>query len=88
MRVRGREEIRKRILVHAAAFNLSLVIRGRFGFGTPRAPQGLTGGLRTPSSTGCQASATQRQARCFSVDCEGVKISRHPHSAHRDEAFP
>ena len=39
--VRGQEQIRKRILVHAAAFNLSLVMRQRFGFGTPRALQGL-----------------------------------------------
>ena len=29
------------MLVHAAAFNLSLAMRRRFGFGTPRAMQGL-----------------------------------------------
>ena len=39
--IRGQEEIRKRILVHATTFNLSLVMRQRFGFGTPRALQGL-----------------------------------------------
>ena len=39
--VRGQEEIRKRMLVHAAAFNLSLLMRSRFGFGTPRGLQGL-----------------------------------------------
>ena len=39
--VRGQEEIRKRMLVHTAAFNLSLVMRQRFGFGTPRGLQGL-----------------------------------------------
>lgn len=39
--VRGQEEIRKRMLVHTAAFNLSLVMRRRFGFGTPRGLQGL-----------------------------------------------
>jgi transposase len=39
--VRGQEEMRKRMLVHTAAFNLSLVMRSRFGFGTPRAMQGL-----------------------------------------------
>ena len=39
--VRGQEEIRKRILVHAAAFNLGLLLRSRFGFGTPRGLQGL-----------------------------------------------
>ena len=39
--VRGREEIRKRMLVQAAAFNLGLPMRERFGFGTPRGPRGL-----------------------------------------------
>ena len=39
--LRGQEEIRKRMLVHAAAFNLGLVMRMRFGFGTPRGLQGL-----------------------------------------------
>jgi len=39
--VRGQEEIRKRMLVHTAAFNLGLLMRQRFGFGTPRGLQGL-----------------------------------------------
>ena len=39
--VRGQEEIRKRMLLHTAAFNLGLVMRKRFGFGTPRGMQGL-----------------------------------------------
>ena len=39
--VRGQEEIRKRMLVQAAAFNLGLQMRRRCGFGTPRALQGL-----------------------------------------------
>ena len=39
--VRGQEEIRKRILIQAAAFNLGLLMRKRFGFGTPRGLQGL-----------------------------------------------
>ena len=39
--VRGREEIGKRMLVHAAAFNLGLLMRKRCGFGTPRGLQGL-----------------------------------------------
>ena len=39
--VRGQEEIRKRMLVHAAAFNLGLLMRRRCGFGTPRGLQGL-----------------------------------------------
>ncbi len=39
--VRGQKEIRKRLLLHAAAFNLGLMMRARFGFGTPRGLQGL-----------------------------------------------
>jgi transposase len=34
--LRGRENILKRLLVHVAASNLGLVMRTRFGFGTPR----------------------------------------------------
>ena len=41
LHVRGQKNIRKRMLVHAAAFNLGLLMRKRFGFGTPRDLQGL-----------------------------------------------
>ena len=44
--VRGQESIRKRMLIHAAALNLGLIMRKRFGFGTPRGLQGLRGGAR------------------------------------------
>ena len=40
LHVRGQKNIRKRMLVHAAAFNLGLLMRKRFGVGTPRALQG------------------------------------------------
>ena len=40
--LRGRDNIRKRILIHASAFNLSLGLRGLFGVGTPRGFQVLT----------------------------------------------
>ena len=39
--VRGQEEIRKRLLIQAAAFNLGLLMRQRYGIGTPRGLQGL-----------------------------------------------
>ena len=39
--VRGQEEIRKRLLIQAAAFNLGLLMRQRYGVGTPRGLQGL-----------------------------------------------
>ena len=38
--VRGQEEIRKRMLIHVAAFNLGVLMRQRFGVGTPRGLQG------------------------------------------------
>jgi len=37
--VRGHENVLKRLLVHAGAFNLSLWMRTLFGIGTPRALQ-------------------------------------------------
>lgn len=40
--LRAKEEIRKRILIRAAAFMLGLLLmRSRFGFGTPRSLQSL-----------------------------------------------
>src|SRR5207249_7044363 len=40
MYVRGHENVLKRLLVHAGAFNLSLWMRTLFGIGTPRGLQG------------------------------------------------
>lgn len=39
----GPEEIPKRILIQAAAFNLGLLMRSLYGIGTPRGLQGLAG---------------------------------------------
>jgi transposase len=39
--LRGRDNIRKRVLLHYAAFNLSLILREQLGKGTPRGLQGL-----------------------------------------------
>lgn len=39
--LRGRENILKRLLVHGAAFNLSLILRQTLGVGKPRQLQGL-----------------------------------------------
>jgi hypothetical protein len=38
--VRGRENLLKRLFVHAGAFNLGLWMRTLFGVGTPRSLQG------------------------------------------------
>ena len=39
--LRGHDNIRKRVLIHASAFNLGLLLRTMFGRGTPRGLQGL-----------------------------------------------
>ena len=39
--LRGRENILKRMLIHASGLNLGLVLRKLTGVGTPRALQGL-----------------------------------------------
>src|SRR5215470_3083565 len=36
LRLRGRDNARKRYIAHAAALNLGLVMRTLFGYGTPR----------------------------------------------------
>lgn len=41
--LKGRENILKRLVVHAAGFNLGLVMRKMLGVGKPRRLQGLTG---------------------------------------------
>src|SRR5205807_1532639 len=43
--LRGRQNISKRLLVHVAAFNLSLILRRSLGVGKPR---GLQGGREGP----------------------------------------
>jgi transposase len=39
--LRGHRNILKRLLIHVAAFNLSLILRQQLGVGTPRSLQGL-----------------------------------------------
>lgn len=46
--LRGHRNTLKRQLIHVAAFNLSLVLRRRFGLGTPRGLQGLRFALFGP----------------------------------------
>jgi transposase len=43
LHLRGRKNILKRLVVHAAGFNLGLVMRKRFGAGKPRQAAGLAG---------------------------------------------
>ena len=43
--LRGHENILKRLLIHVAGFNLSLIMRQRLGLGTARGMQGLSASL-------------------------------------------
>ena len=56
--VRGQEEIRKRMLVHTATFNLGLLMRQRFGFGTPRSLQGLAAAAAALADASARGLAT------------------------------
>jgi hypothetical protein len=49
--VRGHENVLKRLLVHAGAFNLGLLMRTLFGVGTPRGLQGRLAALAAVLST-------------------------------------
>src|SRR3954454_1048866 len=42
LHLRGRDNILKRLLIHAAAFNISLILRKQLGMGKPRQFQGLS----------------------------------------------
>ena len=49
--LRGHENIWKRLLIHTAGLNLGLLMRSRFGFGTPRGLQALQAALSTAIRT-------------------------------------
>lgn len=55
--LRGRDNIAKRLLLHAAAFNLGLLMRARYGRGTPRGLAALR------SSLGAWLNAANRRQR-------------------------
>ena len=57
--LRGRENILKRLLVHGAAFNLSLILRKVMGVGKPRRLQGLCLQLLEPLARSFSALWTQ-----------------------------
>ncbi len=64
--VRGHEDIRKRMLIHVAAFNLGLLMRRRFGVGTPRGLQGRPAAAQAvldSCATGAASSVLRRFCR-------------------------
>jgi hypothetical protein len=62
--VRGHENVLKRLLVHAGAFNLGLWMRTLFGVGTPRGLQG-----RLAARRGAQR-VVEPHLRCDRADRE------------------
>ena len=62
--VRGHEDIRKRMLIHVAAFNLGLLMRRRFGVGTPRGLQGRPAAAQAVLDS-CPATPRNRCLRRF-----------------------
>jgi hypothetical protein len=60
--LRGHENVLKRLLVHASAFDLGLWMRSLFGVGTPRALQGRAVRFG-PCSARCGRSCTRRSPR-------------------------
>lgn len=63
--LRHHENILKRLLIHTAGFNLSLVLRKQFGLGTARGLQGLPARiLHSVERLMCLARAVLRQLRC------------------------
>ncbi|WP_419942451.1 transposase [Candidatus Palauibacter sp.] len=66
--LRGHENIRKRLLVHAAGFNLGLLMRSRFGYGTPRSLQGRSAStLRKREPSRAFSRSSSGQIRTFRV---------------------
>jgi transposase len=92
--VRGHQNVLKRLLVHASAFNLGLWMRTLFGIGTPRGLQGrlaaLGGVLSTLWSLVCKTitpigSQTDRPTPSVPTDeqvnCVSLKTPLAPHAA-------
>ena len=65
--LRDQEEIRKRILIQAAAFNLGLLMRTRFGFGTPRSLQGLAAAQTALAGHLCRAVSSLIRPFCRQI---------------------
>jgi transposase len=80
--VRGHENVLKRLLVHAGAFNLGLLMRTLFGVGTPRSLQGRLMALGALLSTlwtfiDDLLTALPTIARCDKITCNAGRIRRH-----------
>jgi len=69
--LRGRENILKRLLIHGAGFNLALIMRTRYGRGTPRGLQGC------PVSSSGQRRCAARTGAANTTRTSGSAATRH-----------
>lgn len=68
----GHENILKRLLIHVAGFNLSLILRGRLGLGTARGLQGLAAQVLAALGQLCKAlEANLRQMGAAAASWDG-----------------
>lgn len=74
--IRGHQNILKRLLVHASAFNLGLWMRTLVGVGTPRSLQGRLAALRAVLTTLWSLIYVERPSR--SVSPGDFLLSLHP----------
>jgi transposase len=78
--VRGHENVLKRLLVHAGAFNLGLWMRTLFGVGTPRGLQGRLAALRAVLSALCSLTGE-------AIALIAIQINRRAGSVRRLNTF-
>jgi hypothetical protein len=78
--LRGHQNILKRILLHAAALNLGLLMRTVFGVGTPRSLQGRVAAIFTAVYSFIRPSETfwTRPFRLYRAVCQPVDPYRCP----------
>ncbi len=76
--VRGHVNVGKRLLLHAAAFNLGLFMRRLTGVGTPRSLQGRVAAFRRPKSDALARRAGYRAADPPRGTISGPSPRSHP----------
>jgi hypothetical protein len=88
--LRGHQNILKRLLIHAGAFNLGLLMRQAGGRGTPAGCKDAeSASMRWKSPSDCSSSASGRPPRvsgpphgCCRTSCARIQRSRSPGEVH------
>lgn len=86
--LRGRDNILKRVLVHAGAFNLGLVMRNLFGAGTPRQLKDTGAGFLTLVLHVLQSLLTLSRKSHLFVAAARNRLSNGNASTSRETIFP